>query len=249
MAEFDGIRARMYKDALKDYPTARKGDLALMRKYFVPEEHEVVLEVGAGNGMFSGDLADSVKRLYVADPSAEQLAGVDELGRSNITIINKPAEEIDLPNESVDGIWSFGAVHHMTDKTKAFNSLSRILRAGSRLVFGDVFQGSALARHFDEQVAKYSVTGHNVTFLTRESISKLCTEAGFDQPRLAEFNASWKFKDKESIGDFLYKLHAMTKATPEECLRGAEEILGIDERDGSYYLNWPMTMVVTAKLI
>ena len=119
--------------------------------------------------------------------------------------------------------------------------------AHCRLV-GDVFVGSTLAQHFDDKVAKHCATGHEVSFLSREFAESLCELIGFEKPTFTDFNAKWKFERKEDIGNFLYKLHAMTKTTPEACLQGAEEILGIEERDGFFYLNWPMTMLSTKKI-
>ena len=45
----------------------------------------------------------------------------------------------------------------------------------------------------------------------------------------------------------MYKIHAMTKTIPEECLRGAEEILGITRENGKYCLNWPMKVLVVKR--
>lgn len=250
MAEFDGIRAKLYKEALSEFPDARRRDLELMQKYLEPKSGEVILEIGAGNGLFSGTIADAILpsgKLYVLDPSLEQLAGISELKRKNIEIINKGSEEINLPNNSIDAIWSFGAVHHIKDKQKAFKEFNRVLKRYSRLVIGDVFQGSSLAKHFDEKVAKYCITGHDVTFLTRESAEKFCLSSGFEKPTFDDFNARWEFNNKEDIGIFLYKIHAMTKTTPENCLRSAEEILGIEENNAKYYINWLMKMIITHK--
>lgn len=123
MAEFDGVRATLYKEALSDFPNARKGDIDLMKKYLTLRPDEVILEVGAGNGIFSGAIADSILpngKLLVSDPSSEQLYGVEDLNRSNIEIVYGGADTIDVEKNSVDAVWSFGAVHHIFNKTKAF---------------------------------------------------------------------------------------------------------------------------------
>lgn len=247
MAEFDGVRAQLYKDALSDFPNARKGDIELMKQYLKPKTGEVVLEVGAGNGLFSGAIADAVLpkgKLIVSDPSLEQLHGVKELQRSNVEILHVGADELNLPESSTDAVWSFGAVHHIFNKTKSFKNFYKALKSGGRLIIGDVFVGSKLAQHFDDRVAKYCVTGHDVSFLSPEYTESLCQIVGFQKPEFHNFNARWEFDSREDVGAFLYKLHAMTKTTPEECLRGAEDILGIEEKDGKFYLNWPMVMVV-----
>jgi len=251
MAEFDGIRAKLYSEALKEFPNARKGDIELMKQYFDPKSGETILEVGAGNGLFSGALADSVLpegKTIVTDPSREQLYGVSELERKNIEVRNEGADALTLEKNLIDGIWSFGAVHHIFNKTAAFKNFHKCLKPGGRLVIGDVFVGSSLAQHFDDRVAKYSTTGHEVAFLSLEYTESLCHLIGFEKPEFHDFNAKWVFDKKDDIGIFLYKLHAMTKTTPEECLQGAEEMLGITEENGKYYLNWPMTMIVTKKI-
>jgi len=250
MAEFDGVRAKLYSEALKDFPNARKRDISLMKKYLSPQSGETIVEIGAGNGIFSGDLADAVLpkgKVIVVDPSNEQLFGVAELGRINIEIKNEGADTLSLEPQSIDAIWSFGAMHHVFNKTASFKNFSNCLKSGGRLVIGDVFSGSALAKHFDDRVAKYCATGHEVAFWSREYAESLCFNNGFEKPNFYDFNAQWVFDSKEDVGKFLYKLHAMIKTTPEECLNGAEEILGVVEENSKFYLNWPMTIIVTRK--
>lgn len=251
MAEFDGERAKLYKEALTDFPNVRQSDLFLMEKYFSPKYGECVVEIGAGNGIFSGKIADMIERdgrLVVVDPSKEQLYGVEKLNKNNIAQVNIGAEDFESMDESVDGIWSFGAMHHVFAKAKAFENFYRILKKSGRLVIGDVFSGSSLAKHFDDRVAKDSVTGHEVAFWSREYAESLCELHSFEKPKFIDFDASWKFDKKEDIGVFLYKLHAMTKSTPEKVLEGAGQILGISEKNGKHILSWPMTLMVTKKL-
>jgi SAM-dependent methyltransferase len=169
------------------------------------------------------------------------------LGKENIEIRNEGAHTLTLNENSIDAIWSFGAMHHVFDKTTSFKNFHKALKGGGRLVIGDVFSGTTLAQHFDDRVAKFCVTGHEVAFWSRGYADSLCFLNGFEKPAFYDFNASWVFDKKEDIGDFLYKLHAMTKTTPGECLNGAEEILGVKEKNGKFYLNWTMTMIITKK--
>lgn len=250
MAEFDGIRARLYKEALEEYPEARKGDLNDMKKFLAPKAGENILEVGAGNGLFSGEIADLILpdgELIVSDPSSDQLEGIKKLNKSNIKVIQGGADQLNLTENYFDAIWSFGAFHHCFNKQKSFENFYTALKPGGRLVIGDVFTGSDLAKHFDDKVAKYCVTGHEVSFLSKEYAESLCFLSDFQVPSLVDFNSEWEFDSRESLGVFLYKLHAMTKITPAECLKGAEEILGAEQREGKVYLNWPMTFLITKK--
>jgi len=251
--EFEGIRSRLYKEALKEYPNARNEDINIMKKYLKPKVGERILEIGSGSGFFSGKISEIVSdkgRLIVSDPSLEQLDEVKKLGKKNIDLIQFVqfgSKDVDLEKDKVDAIWSFGAMHHMIQKSKSFRNMDRILKNGGRIIVIDVFSGSSLAKHFDDKVAKYCITGHEVMFWSKEYTETLCYLVGFTKPKFYELNIKWRFKNKKDIGIFLYKLHAMTKTTPRECLKGAEEILGIKKVENSYELNWPMTLFITYK--
>lgn len=252
--EFDGLRSQLYKESLREFPEARLEDLEIMKKYLAPKKGERILEIGAGSGFFSkviSDLLGEEGRLIVSDPSLEQLEEIDKLRKKNISTIQFVqfgSEKVNLEKDKVDAVWSFGAMHHMFKKSKSFQNLSKILKKEARVVIADVFSGSALAKHFDDKVAKYGLAGHEVAFWSREYAESLCYLSGFAKPRFYDLNITWRFKKKEDIGLFLYKLHGMTKTTPKNCLKGAEEILGIEKKEGIYCLNWPMTLFVTKKL-
>lgn len=245
--EFSGIRSKLYKECLREFPRARDEDVEVMKKYLAPKDNETILEIGAGSGFFSVVLADFVKKLIVSDPSEEQLQEVRDLNKKNIQVVAEGANTLNLEKETADAIWSFGAMHHCFNKTKSFQNFAKILKKNGRLVLADVYHGSKLAKHFDIQVSKYCITGHEVAFWTDEFAESLCFLTGFEKPEIHSLNINWKFETKKEIGLFLYKIHAMTKTTPEECLRGANEILGIEKKNGLYCLNWPMKVMISQK--
>jgi len=249
MAEFDGIRAQLYKECLKEFPRARDKDIEVMKKYLAPKETETIVEVGAGNGMFSSKIAVMLKkgRLIVSDPSKEQLNEILSQKIKNIEVIEAGAEELELKKESIDAIWSFGAMHHCHHKSEAFQKFNQVLKKNGRLIIADVWSGSKLAQHFDDKVAKYCVTGHEVSFWTDEYAESLCYLNGFEKPKIIDLDIKWKFQSKKDIGIFLYKIHAMTKTSSEECLKGAEKILGIKKKGPIYELNWPMKILLSRK--
>ncbi len=87
--EFSGIRSKLYKECLTEFPRARDEDIEIMKKYLAPQGNETILEVGAGSGFFSVILADLVEKLIVSDPSEEQLQEVKDLDKKNIQIVAK----------------------------------------------------------------------------------------------------------------------------------------------------------------
>ncbi|OIO23409.1 hypothetical protein AUJ65_03760 [Candidatus Micrarchaeota archaeon CG1_02_51_15] len=79
VVEFTGIRSKLYRECLSEFPHAWDEEVRVIKKYLAHRKSEVVLEVGAGSGFFSRVLAGSVKRLVVFDPSEEQLQAVKTL--------------------------------------------------------------------------------------------------------------------------------------------------------------------------
>jgi arsenite methyltransferase len=250
MAEFDGERSKLYNEALKEYPNARKQDIEVMQRYLAPKKGETILEVGAGSGFFSGHIADILGnngKLIVSDPSSGQLESIKDLNRGNIEVSQKGAEDINLEDNIIDAIWSFGAMHHCFNKERALEKFRKVLKNKGRIVICDVFEGSKLAEHFDKKVDEYCITGHNVEFWTekivKDNFNKLFANIDYTLS-MPELNIKWIFKTEEDIGKFLYKLHGMTKTTPKVCLEGARKILGIKKVKDKYELNWPMKAII-----
>jgi len=252
--EFDGIRSRLYKECLREFPDVRLEDIEVMKKYLNLKKGERILEIGAGSGFFSKFISNFLGdkgRLIVSDPSVEQLEEIKQLGKKNIDTIQFVqfgSEKVNLEKYKVDAVWSFGAMHHMFKKNKSFENLSRIVKKDGRIVICDVFYGSKLAKHFDDKVTKYCITGHEVAFWSKEYAESICILNGFTKPKFYDLNIKWKFNKKEDIGIFVYKLHGMVKTTPNECLKGAEEILGVTKKGNYYLLNWSMTLFTTRKI-
>jgi SAM-dependent methyltransferase len=245
--EFNWVRSELYKKALEQYPQARKSDIKIMENFLTPKKDQTILEVWAGSWFFSGSIADRCKKLFVSDPSADQLEEVRKLDKTNVDMIEWWAEEINLPENSVDVIRSFGAMHHCLNKIQAFKNFQKILRPWWRLVIVDVLSWSDLAKHFDNKVAKYCISWHEVAFLSKEYFDSLCFSVGLKNISTKDLDIKWEFKREEDIGDFLYKLHAMTKTSIEECLQWAKDILWVTSNALLYCLNRPLTVFIAEK--
>lgn len=257
--EFSGVRAKLYDEALEKYPLAREEDIQLMEKYLNPQKGEHILGFGEGNGFFCKVIAESVGstgNYLVTDPSPDQLNNLkSKMSYSWVDVKEIGAEELNVVPRSFDKAWSFGALHHCQNQTLSVKQIYDSLRYGGKAIICDVFQGSALAKHFDVQVARYCVTGHEVKFLSDEFAKSLCFLAGFEDTKvkIVEINPKWKFESEEALGEFVYKLHAMTKLPGNlkekinETIDGCKKILGVEYKDGMYNLNWPMKMIIAEK--
>lgn len=243
-SEFSNVRSELYKKALREFPEARKEDIKAMERFLSPQPDEVIVEVGAGSGFFSSEIAAKCSFLFVTDPSQEQLDGIEG---DNISLQEASPEKISVPENSVDAVWSFGAMHHSFQKQNSFHNFYKILKKGGRVVIGDVFAGSSLAKHFDDCVTKYCDTGHEVSFWSDEYAKSISAVAGFSKIEIHELPQKWWFNSKDEIAQFMYDIHAMVKTDKDTVLEGVENILGIKMEGEKYYINWPMKMIVLTK--
>jgi ubiquinone/menaquinone biosynthesis C-methylase UbiE len=258
--EFDKERARLYEEALQEYPLARAKDIESMRKHLNPQSGENILGIGEGNGYFCSSIVEAVGKsgkYTVTDPSPYQLTNLRKrINLSQLEIIAAGAEEIPVREDFYDKVWSFGAFHHCQNQTEAMKRVYKSLKTGGTAVICDVFQGSKLANHFDSQVALYCNTGHEVKFLSDAFARTLCKLAEFkdSQVAISELPQKWVFNSQLDLGKFIYKLHALTflpgneqeraKATLESC----SKILGVSKNPlGRYELNWPMKVLKAIK--
>lgn len=255
--EFIGQRSQFYKEIHNEFPNARNEEIELNMRYFKPQKGEKILEIGAGSGLYTKRLAELVGlsgEIVATDPSEEQLENIRDFHLQNVRIIKGAAntliEESSLIEEknSFDALWSLGAFHHCPDKSSAFHNFRQLLKPNGRIFICDVFSGSTLARYFDAEVARFSITGHEVAFLTEEFADSLCYLYGFSEPKFHALDYQWNFKSKKDLGLFMYKIHGMSKTTPEECLEKVEEFMEIEQKnDDLYVLHVPLTILETYK--
>ncbi len=258
-AEFNGLRAKLYEEAISTFPDARKNDIEVMYTLLDPKKGDKILGFGEGNGYFCKSIANAigcVGEYLITDPSKDQLDNlVKRVNLPQITTQVSGAEELNIQQNYFDKAWSFGAHHHCQNQTEAMKRIYRGLKTGGKLVLCDVFSGSNLASHFDDVVAKYCITGHEVKFLSEDFAKTLCYIAGFKEDKISikTINQKWKFDSEKDLGEFIYKLHALTLLPGTEdkkikqTINSCKEILGIEYLNGKYELNWPMKALVVEK--
>ena len=141
-AEFDGLRAELYEQAIAKYPHARVDDIDVMFRYLQPERGEKILGFGEGNGYFCSSIAEAVGQdgMYlVTDPSQDQLDNLSKrISLPQVQVRRIEAENLDV--NSFDKVWSFGAFHHCPDQTEAMKRIYGALNERGKLVLCDVFQ-------------------------------------------------------------------------------------------------------------
>lgn len=110
-----------------------------------PAPGEVVLDLGCGAGLDAILAARSVgpdARVYGVDMAPGMLArareAVAEAGLTNVTILEGTAEELPLPDNSLDVAVVNGLFNLAPDKAAVARNLARVLRPGGRLVGAEI---------------------------------------------------------------------------------------------------------------
>ncbi|HTU30406.1 MAG TPA: class I SAM-dependent methyltransferase [Solirubrobacteraceae bacterium] len=124
--------ARSFDAAARVYANGRPGYPAQALNWVLPPEADEVLDLGAGTGKLTLGLVDRGLAVTAVEPSDRMRAELEaELG-DRVTALPGRAEEIPLPDASVDAVLVAQA-WHWVDPTLAIPEVARVLRPGGRL--------------------------------------------------------------------------------------------------------------------
>ena len=129
-------RADKYAQRPVSDETTYQKKLEITRKYFRPDME--VLEIGCGTGSTAIAHAPYVRHIIATDFSSRmieiardkaQAAGVD-----NVTFEARPADENDVPDDSVDAVMAHNLLHLLEDREQVIADVYRMLRTGGVFV-------------------------------------------------------------------------------------------------------------------
>lgn len=108
-----------------------------IRPQVIGQATGVVLEIGVGAG-HNLPLYKNVSKVYALEPSAELLAMAKERNTSiSVEFINMGAEEIPLPDNSMDTVVSTWTLCSVGNPQGVLKEIKRVLRPGGKFLFVD----------------------------------------------------------------------------------------------------------------
>lgn len=97
-----------------------------------------LLEIAAGTGQFTVDLASRAEHFVATDISPEMVARlrrrVAEAGLDAVECAVMSAYELDAPNGTFDGVFCANALHVMDDSARALSEFRRVLKPEGVLI-------------------------------------------------------------------------------------------------------------------
>lgn len=190
-----------------------------MLERLAPARGEAILELAAGTGVAGFAAAAFVGpggRVIVSDFSEAMVEAAERhaaaLGLDNVEFRVLDAEQLDLPDEAVDGVLCRWGYMLMADPAAALAETRRVLRGGGRLCCA-VFAGpeqnpwAALpSRVLQERghMAPPEAGAPGILALAdRERLRSLCAGARFDDPQIEEVGFTFRFADANDYWQFL----------------------------------------------
>ncbi|MGH0037663.1 MAG: class I SAM-dependent methyltransferase [Myxococcota bacterium] len=135
-----------------------------------------VADIGAGGGYFTFPLADAVGpegRVYAVDIDTEMLDYIatraQEEGRSNVETRVAGAQDANLPDASIDLVFTSNTYHHLSDRVAYFRRLRSDLALGGRVAIVEFEETGWFSRWFghntDPEIIRQELADAGYTLL------------------------------------------------------------------------------------
>lgn len=185
-----------------------------------PKPGQTILELAAGPGMtgfVAAKLISSDGKLISTDFSPQMVelakktaAGV---GVTNAEFRVMDAENIDLPDDSVDGVLCRWGLMLMMDPLAALKETRRVLKPGGKLAFSvwgspqdNIWATAPVMAMVDigkMEMPNPDAPGGIFSMAERSTIEGLLNEAGFSNWEIEPIEVEWKFATEEDFWSFL----------------------------------------------
>jgi SAM-dependent methyltransferase len=160
------------------------------------------------------------------------------------TLINS-LDQVDLPDNSVDGIVSLAGLHHIHDRRPVYHEWLRLLKPGGRVVVGDVSAGTGTGEFLNTFVNQHTPGGHEGIFIEEDEFRSQLADTGFNVCEERLDDVPWQFPDQDTMGRFCKKLFSIVTADTAETVAALKEYIGISVGpEKTIQLAWQLRYVV-----
>lgn len=150
-----------------------------------------VLELAAGTGMVTVEIASVVRSLVATDMSPEMLAvlgkRIEALGMTNVIVKEADVSALTFADQSFDAVVIANVLHLLSDPKRALGEARRVLRDGGLLCAPTFCHGESIAAQIASRI--FGLTGFPiVTRFNSNTLRALVAGCGFDIQSQAKFD-------------------------------------------------------------
>jgi SAM-dependent methyltransferase len=231
-AVWDRMAPSWHKHRERLWDTTREVGLWLIEQVD-PQPGHTILEIAAGPGDTGFAAARSIGeegRLISTDFAEEMVAvarvRADELGIANVEVRTMDAENMDLPDDSVDRVICRWGLMLMLDPARALEETRRVLRDDGQLAFSVwggpaenpwvTLMGMVLTQRGHAPQNDPFGPGGMFSLADHERLRSLVTGAGFQQVTIQEMEVAWRFRDFDDFWAFQSEMSGAISAVLEE---------------------------------
>lgn len=168
--------------------------------------NEVCIDLGSGRGTDVLRLADEVGEggfVYGVDVTEEMVrkatSTASKMGVENVKFILADLEQIPLESEVAHLIISNCTLNHVSNKSKVWSEIYRLLKNGGRFVISDIFSSAPVPEEYANDPA--AVAECWAGSITREEYIALIKNSGFKDFRILEESQPYP-KGKIEVSSF-----------------------------------------------
>ena len=171
--------------------------------------NEVCIDLGSGRGTDVLRLAGEVGEggfVYGIDATEEMIrkatTTASKMGVDNVKFILADLEQISLESEIADLIISNCTLNHVSNKTKVWAEIYRLLKNGGRFVISDIYSGEPVPEKYsrDPQAVAECWAGS----ITKDEYIEIVTKTGFKDFQILEESQPYT-KGKIEVSSFTIK--------------------------------------------
>lgn len=151
------------------------------------------LDIGCGTGNYTIELHKKGLQMIAVDPSIEMLAKA-KAKNNKIDWQLGSAENLDLPNHSIDGVIATLTLHHWKDIKAGFRELHRVLKPGGKMVLftstpnqmKKYWLNDYFPKMLEESIRQMPSKENTLTAISESGIKIIKTDRYFVRPDLED---------------------------------------------------------------